>query len=192
MTARKKGGASASQFVISMDDGEDGSEESHVVGRLKATTRTSEEFQVCFCWKAFLFCVHRVLFRFLFCARYCLFRRPCWDMKEETGVTFWFSCLGFISVHCSLCGVVLYKIIVCHVYPYTLVYVLFQLFLFSARLLFLLQVFSPTVSGAPDDRGVVREREVAAVHYSADKMDPHGRYDCRNTRKKERKCMSQK
>lgn len=83
MTARKKGGASASQFVISMDDGEDGSEDSHIVGRLKATTRTSEEFQV----------------------------------------------------------------------------------------------FSPTVSGAPDDRAVVREREVAAVHYSADKMDPHGRYD---------------
>lgn len=45
MTARKKGGASASQFVISMDDGED-TEESNVVGRLKATTRTSEEFQV--------------------------------------------------------------------------------------------------------------------------------------------------
>ena len=48
--------------------------------------------------------------------------------------------------------------------------------LLSARL-FSEQVFSPTVSGAPDDRGVVREREVAAVHYSADKMDPHGRYD---------------
>lgn len=45
MTARKKGGTSASQFVITMDDGED-SEESNVVGRLKATTRTSEEFQV--------------------------------------------------------------------------------------------------------------------------------------------------
>ena len=48
MTARKKGGASASQFVISMDDGED-AEESNVVGRLKATTRTSEEFQVSVC-----------------------------------------------------------------------------------------------------------------------------------------------
>lgn len=46
MTARKKGGASASQFVITMDDGDD-TEESSVVGRLKATTRTSEEFQVC-------------------------------------------------------------------------------------------------------------------------------------------------
>lgn len=45
MTARKKGGASASQFVISMDDGEE-TEETNVVGRLKATTRTSEEFQV--------------------------------------------------------------------------------------------------------------------------------------------------
>lgn len=54
MTARKKGGTSASQFVISMDDGEDGSEESHVVGRLKATTRTSEEFQVNILCKAFL------------------------------------------------------------------------------------------------------------------------------------------
>lgn len=45
MTARKKGGASASQFVITMDDGEEG-EENNVVGRLKATSRTSEEFQV--------------------------------------------------------------------------------------------------------------------------------------------------
>lgn len=49
MTARKKGGTSASQFVISMDDGDD-SEDSNVVGRLKATSRTSEEFQVCF-WR---------------------------------------------------------------------------------------------------------------------------------------------
>jgi len=36
-----------------------------------------------------------------------------------------------------------------------------------------LQVFSPT---APDEKGVVKEKEVAAVHYSADKMDPHGKY----------------
>ena len=64
MTARKKGGASASQFVISMDDAEDGGEESHVVGRLKATTRTSEEFQVKLCCLRFCF----VLFCFvLFC-----------------------------------------------------------------------------------------------------------------------------
>lgn len=44
MTARKKGGASASQFVITMDDGEDTHD--NTVGRLKATSRTSEEFQV--------------------------------------------------------------------------------------------------------------------------------------------------
>ncbi|CAM9187182.1 unnamed protein product [Scytosiphon promiscuus] len=81
MTARKKGGTSASQFVISMDDGDE-SEDSNVVGRLKATSRTSEEFQV----------------------------------------------------------------------------------------------FSPTVTGL-DDKGNEIEKEVAAVHYSADKMDPHGRYE---------------
>lgn len=49
MTARKKGGASASQFVMTMEDGEDGDDSgnsSNIVGRLKATTRTSEEFQV--------------------------------------------------------------------------------------------------------------------------------------------------
>lgn len=48
MTARKKAGPAASQFVISMGDGTDeGSDEStSVVGRLKATSRTSEEFQV--------------------------------------------------------------------------------------------------------------------------------------------------
>lgn len=45
MTARKKGGPAASQFVITMGDGDE-SEESNVVGRLKATSRTSEEFQV--------------------------------------------------------------------------------------------------------------------------------------------------
>lgn len=45
MTARKKGGPAASQFVITMGDSDD-SEESNVVGRLKATSRTSEEFQV--------------------------------------------------------------------------------------------------------------------------------------------------
>ncbi|CAN0140826.1 unnamed protein product [Ectocarpus sp. 12 AP-2014] len=85
MTARKKGGASASQFVMTMEDGEDGDDSgnsSNIVGRLKATTRTSEEFQV----------------------------------------------------------------------------------------------FSPRFSG-PDDRGNGKEKEVAAVHYSADKMDPHGRYE---------------
>ncbi|CAM9632006.1 unnamed protein product [Ectocarpus sp. 6 AP-2014] len=85
MTARKKGGASASQFVMSMEDGEDGDESgnsSNIVGRLKATTRTSEEFQV----------------------------------------------------------------------------------------------FSPRFTG-PDDKGNGKEKEVAAVHYSADKMDPHGRYE---------------
>eukprot|EP00752_Nemacystus_decipiens_P018668 g16737.t1 len=82
---RELGGASASQFVITMDDGEDASgtsEDGNVIGRLKATTRTSEEFQV----------------------------------------------------------------------------------------------FSPSGIG-PDDRGVYKEKEVAAVHYSADKMDPHGRYE---------------
>ncbi|CAN0048779.1 unnamed protein product, partial [Hapterophycus canaliculatus] len=78
MTARKKGGTSASQFVISMDDGDD-SEDSNVVGRLKATSRTSEEFQ--------------------------------------------------------------------------------------AR---------PTTTGL-EEKGNEIEKEVAAVHYSADKMDPHGR-----------------
>lgn len=46
MTARKKGGTSASQFVITMDDGEDAEENHSLVGRLKATNRTSEEFQV--------------------------------------------------------------------------------------------------------------------------------------------------
>lgn len=46
MTARKKGGTSASQFVITMDDGEDAEENHNLVGRLKATNRTSEEFQV--------------------------------------------------------------------------------------------------------------------------------------------------
>jgi len=45
MTARKKGGTSASQFAISMDDGDD-ADEDNIVGRLKATSRTSEEFQV--------------------------------------------------------------------------------------------------------------------------------------------------
>lgn len=37
-----------------------------------------------------------------------------------------------------------------------------------------LQVFSPRFTG-PDDKGTGKEKEVAAVHYSADKMDPHGR-----------------
>ena len=46
MTARKKGGTSASQFVITMDDGEDAEENHSLVGSLKATNRTSEEFQV--------------------------------------------------------------------------------------------------------------------------------------------------
>ena len=41
-------------------------------------------------------------------------------------------------------------------------------------LLLLLQVFSPSGTG-PDEKGVYKEKEVAAVHYSADKMDPHGR-----------------
>ena len=45
MTAKKKGGTAASQFVITMDDGED-AEEKNLIGRLKATNRTSEEFQV--------------------------------------------------------------------------------------------------------------------------------------------------
>lgn len=36
------------------------------------------------------------------------------------------------------------------------------------------QVFSPTVTGL-DEKGDEIEKEVAAVHYSADKMDPHGR-----------------
>lgn len=49
MTARKKGGTSASQFVITMDDGEDAEENHSLVGRLKATNRTSEEFQVKWC-----------------------------------------------------------------------------------------------------------------------------------------------
>lgn len=37
------------------------------------------------------------------------------------------------------------------------------------------QIFSPNVTGPPDVHGNPREKEVAAVHYSADKMDPHGR-----------------
>lgn len=36
-------------------------------------------------------------------------------------------------------------------------------------------MFSPSGSG-PDEKGIYKEKEVAAVHYSADKMDPHGRY----------------
>lgn len=37
------------------------------------------------------------------------------------------------------------------------------------------QIFSPSASGKVDSNGMPQEREVAAVHYSADKMDPHGR-----------------